>query len=272
MKASATIALVLGLAALSCAAQTSFSPGAAANPNYPKRNPFYFEGKVTWELLGITVPQNEWEYVQRGIHNQDDLEKMPEAIADYRSALQTNNLGNNTCQIVTVSNPPGKLTPPPCMFTPRLRLGVLLMKTSPAEAVGLFQEVLKIDPLRLGVNELIGETLAEEARETSDPGERNALYAKAIAAFQAELALSPVTALYTQVTGDEANNAHVHWALAEVYRALGDNPNQAQALQNYLKATKWHSDTYPWRITLAQTRLSELAKVSIDPIRRPVVR
>src|SRR5437867_9867567 len=145
----ASLCLLLLAATTFGAAQTAFSPGAATNPNYPKRNPFFFEGKVTWELLGITVPQNEWEYVQRAIHYQDDLEDMPSAIADYRAALARNSLSNGTCQIVT-SVPSSNLTPAPCMFTPRLRLGVLLMKSNPDEAVSLFQEVLKIDPLRLG--------------------------------------------------------------------------------------------------------------------------
>jgi hypothetical protein len=32
--------------------------------------------------------------------------------------------------------------------------------------------------------------------------------------------------------------------------------DQISELNSYSKATKWHSDTYPWRITLAQTRKS----------------
>ena len=41
-----------------------------------------------------------------------------------------------------------------------------------------------------------------------------------MAAYQAEIALSPVTALKPKLTGDEANNAHVHWALADLYNKL----------------------------------------------------
>src|SRR5579859_3284752 len=89
------------------------------NPNYPVRNPFYFEGKVTWEKLGIVTPSNAWEFTQRGIHRQDDLEDLEGAKADYAKALETNSLQNGTCQIVK-SVPAtgfGQLDPAPCMFT-----------------------------------------------------------------------------------------------------------------------------------------------------------
>src|SRR5881394_1885507 len=51
------------------------------NSNYPKPNPFYFEGKINYELLGIDTPQNAWEFAQRGIYKQDDLEDFEGAIA-----------------------------------------------------------------------------------------------------------------------------------------------------------------------------------------------
>ena len=66
--------LVLLVAFCSLGAQTL--PVTRNNNNYPKRNPFYFEGRIAWELLGIDAPQDTWEYVQRGIHKQDDLEEL----------------------------------------------------------------------------------------------------------------------------------------------------------------------------------------------------
>jgi tetratricopeptide (TPR) repeat protein len=239
-----------GLAAL--AQNATYKPGVTyqtANPNYPARNPFYFEGRVDWDLLRIGQPSNAWEFAQRGIHKQDDLEDMQGAIEDYRQSIALNNLDKGTCQIVTSASPGfGQNTdPPPCMFTVRLRLANLLKTTSPDEAIGLFQEVLKIDPLRLGVNALMGETYAL----MGDPE-------SAVAAYQAELALSPVTELSKKLTGDEANNAHVHWALAALYEKLGDSASAAGELDLYLKATKWHSDTYPWRIDLARKRIEKL--------------
>jgi len=245
-------AILLLLVPVTLAQNVTYKPGVTyqtTNPNYPARNPFYFEGRVDWDLLKIDQPSNAWEYAQRGIHKQDDLEDAQGAIDDYRQSISMNNLDNGTCQIVT-SAPSGfgqNTNPPPCMFTVRLRLGNLLMTTSPDEAIGLFQEVLDIDPLRLGVNALMGETYAR----MGDPS-------SAAAAYKAELALSPVTVLSNQLNGDEANNAHVHWALAGLYEKLGEPAAAAGELDLYLKATKWHSDTYPWRIDLARKRIEKL--------------
>jgi tetratricopeptide (TPR) repeat protein len=228
------------------------------NPNYPIRNPFYFEGKIDYELLGIDTPQNAWEFMQRGIYKQDDLEDLPGAKADYLTALSMNSLQNGTCQLVTTSPVPRNLTPAPCMFTLRSRLGYLLLHEDPHEAIRLFKEVLEIDPLRLEINALIGEAYIEEAEHTTDAAEKTHFYELAIEAFKAELALSPVTPLSIQLTGDEANNALVHWHLAEVYEKLHRDAEAAAEFDLYLKATKWHSDQYPWRIEIAKHKIEEL--------------
>jgi len=241
----------------------------ADNPNYLNRNPFYFEGRVDWNLLKITTPSTPWEYVQRGIHNQDDLQDMPAAIADYQKAISMNSLTNGTCQIITtVPAASPNLNPAPCMFTPRLRLANLVIEDTPDVAIGLFQEVLKIDALRLGVNAFIGEAWEIKAKHAADAGSKDAYLNQAIAAYEAELALSPVTPAYTALTADKANNAHVHWALSEIYAELGEKANQASELQAYLDATQWHSDTYAWRITLAKARLAKLQAQHRMPVRR----
>jgi tetratricopeptide (TPR) repeat protein len=230
------------------------------NPNYPVPNPFYFEGKVDYELLGIDTPQNAWEFMERGIHEQDDLEDTQSAIADYRTAISMNSLQNGTCQLVTSSPVLPTMNPPPCMFTVRSRLGYLMMETDPAEAIRLFQEVLQIDPLRLEISALIGESYALLGDAATDDASKKQAYGNAVAAFKAELNLSPVTPQATQLTGDEANNGPVHWALAEVYEKLGQNADAKAELNLYLKATKWHSDTYPWRIALAEKKIDELGQ------------
>jgi tetratricopeptide (TPR) repeat protein len=256
--------VLIGCAALAAAVgQTkSYKPGdfQSSNPNYPKRNPFYFEGRIDWDLLKISTPVDAWEFAQRGIHKQDDLEDIPGAIADYRESLARNSLSGGTCQIVT-SAPVGfgqKVDPPPCMFTVRLRLGYLLREDKPLEAIQLFREVLLIDPLRLEVNKLIGETYRVLAAQAADDDSRQAALEQAAAAFHAELDLSPVTPLSIKLTADEANNAHVHWALSQVYAQLSRKDDEARELDLYLKATKWHSDTYVWRIELAKRRLASL--------------
>lgn len=271
-----TLALLCG-AAFAQSGNGTYTPGQyqTFNPNYPMPDPFYFEGRITWELIacpapaGLTPcigsqPNNTWEYLQRGIHRQDDLGDTAGAISDYQTSLSMNSLQNNTCQIVTAATlvngtVPTQLTPPPCMFTVRLRLGYLLRQTNPTQAISLFQEVLRIDPLKLGVNSLIGETYVIQAEQTQDPVAKQAAYQNAIQAYQAELSLSPVTAQTTDLTGDQANNAHVHWALAEIYETLGQNAQAVSELHAYLLATQWHSDVYPWRTALANNKIRVLA-------------
>ena len=249
--------LVLALSSLGFAQTGVFQ---SANPHYPNRNPFYFEGKIDYEKLGIASPGNAWEYAQRGIHRQDDLEDIAGAMADYRESLALNSLSDGSCQLVT-SVPAqdfGKLDPPPCMFTVRLRLGYLLMRDTPEEAVTLFQEVRQIDPQRLEVSALMGAAYATSAGRAKTGSERRRLYSQAIAAYQAELALSPVTPQTIALTGDEANNAHTHWELAGIYEKLEDPASAIAEYELYLKATKWHSDVYPWRIPIAQKKIARL--------------
>jgi hypothetical protein len=257
------ITLLMLAGAVVASGQTTYTPGVtyqAANPNYPQRNPFYFEGRIDWNLLNITTPVNAWEFAQRGIHKQDDLEDVPGAIADYQTSISKNSLANGTCQLIT-STSTGfgqSVNPPPCMFTVRLRLGNLLIQDDPTQAISLFNDVLTIDPLRLGVNAMIAQAYTNLAAGAADQTSKTAALNQAVAAYKAELAFSPVAPLYTSVTGDTANNAHVHWALADIYGRLGDDANTAGELNLYLQATKWHSDTYAWRIQLAQKRLAKL--------------
>ena len=264
------LTLVLMLIAV-FAQNVTYTPGEfqTSNPYYPKPDPFYFEGKIDWNLLGITQPQNAWDYLQRGIYkqddNQDDLNHIPDAINDYQTSLTMNSLQSGTCQIVTLTTvrswngtPPAQLTPAPCMFTVRLRLGYLLKESDRATAIQLFQEVLQIDPQRLGVNTLIAETYVIEAQQSTDPTTQQNAYNNAISAYKAELALSPLTPQSTSLTKDTANNSKVHWELAQVYQATGQNSLAVSELQSYLQATQWHSDVYPWRIALAKSQIQTL--------------
>jgi len=250
---------------IAAAQDQTYTPGVtyqSTNPNYPVRNPFYFEGRIDWDLLKIDQPSNAWEYAQRGIHKQDDLEDFAGAIADYQKAISLNNLNDGSCQII-IAAPVGfgqNTNPPPCMFTVRLRLGNLLKQSSPQQAIALFQEVLKIDPLRLGANTFIGEAYTNLAASATEADARTQFWQQAVAAYQAELALSPVTPQSVKLTGDQANNAHVHWALAALYENLTLYKSAISELNLYLQATKWHSDTYPWRIDLARKRISKLQK------------
>ncbi len=99
----------------------------------------------------------------------------------------------------------------------------------------------------------------------SDPEEKRAFYLEAVKALKAELVLSPITELTRRLTGDEANNAHTHWMLARIQEKLENYPEALVALDQYLKATQWHSDVYPWRIPLAQRRIEGL-EARLGPI------
>ena len=266
MKIKAACLLTVLVLLMSSASMAQYKPGdfQTTNPHYPKPNPFYFEGRIDWDLLAIATPQTAWDYLQRGIHKQDDLEDHDGAIQDYETALSMNSLSNGTCQIVTSASfvngaLPSTLTPPPCMFTIRLRLGYLLEETDPDQAISLFKEVLQIDPLRLDVNELIAGVYVHKAEEATDPTEQHDNYLHAIDYLNAEIALSPVTSVSIAQTGDTANNAHAHWELAEIYEHLGMNAAAKSEFQLYLDATKWHSDVYPWRIQIAEEKIATLS-------------
>src|SRR5262249_60326332 len=112
----------------------------------------FFEGKIDYDVLGITGAAAPWEFMQRGIHRQDDLEDREGAIADYREALKE-----------------------PSLMTPRMRLGVLLREEDPVEAIWLFREILEIDPARLKIHYLIGEGYREIARNAEGGGKEAAL-------------------------------------------------------------------------------------------------
>jgi tetratricopeptide (TPR) repeat protein len=244
------------------------------NPNYFKPNPFYFEGRIDWNLLGLDQPVNAWDYMQHGIYNQDDLQNTAAAIADYQTSLSMNSLTNGTCQIVTstVMIPAdGQLNPAPCMFTVRLRLAGLLKDQNPQQAISLYTEVLQIDPLRLSVHEHIAgiyEAMSEKASSATD---MQSLLQKAIVEYQAELALSPVTQLEIQLTGDTANNAHVHWALAAIFAKLNQLSDQLRELRLYICATQWHSDVYPWRTALASGRVASLENQGVQAANCPAI-
>jgi tetratricopeptide (TPR) repeat protein len=232
------------------------------NPNYPLPNPFYFEGRIDWNLLGITTPTTAWDFEQRGIYEQDDLNDLTDAIADYKQAITLNGLANGTCQIVTGAIPTsGTLNPPPCMITVRLRLAGLMQQSAPQQAIALYQQVIAIDPLMLSVHTAMAQTYALMAPTEATTTATAADYNQAIVQYQAELALSPVTSFTTALTADLANNAHVHWELAAIYQTLGNSTQEASELQLYLLATMWHSDTYPWRIKLAMSKLAAMGIV-----------
>jgi len=226
----------------------------------------------TRRKLGIDEPGDAWEYMQRGIHRQDDREDERGAIADYRRSVELNDPGNGTCQIVeSVGEDFATLDPPPCMFTVRLRLGYLLLHDDPEESIRLFEQVLEIDPMRLEVNLLIAEAYVFEAEEAADEVAKEAAYQNALEALDAELALTP-TVDDENLSPDRANNSHVHWLRAEIYEKSEMYPEAIEALRSYLAASRWHSDVLPWRIPLAEKKIDKMQQAlgAAGAVRAPV--
>ena len=56
---------------------------------------------------------------------------------------------------------------------------------------------------------------------------------------------------------DQANNAHTHWLLAEIFENPFEFNEAIEDVENYLRGTRWHSDVLPWRIQPAQKKMVE---------------
>ncbi len=260
------ILIVLSLASVLVAvfAQNgTYTPGQfqSSNPNYPNPNPFYFEGKIDWNLLGITQPQNAWEYLQRGMHFQDDLDDIPDAISDYQTSLSMNSLQNQTCQIVTAATLVLSTATVPAQLTPRS------MHVHRAVAARLLVARNRVPAPRLALpgsaSNRSAKTGSEHAdrrgvRDRSAGGDRST--GPAAGLYERHRRVSGGTGAFSgdpqsiALTGDQANNSKVHWELAKVYEATGQNDLAESELQSYLLATQWHSDVYPWRIALARAK------------------
>lgn len=255
-------------AAVSTAALDAQSSSREMNDNYLTRNPFYFEGRVDYDLLGIDEPTDAWEFMQRGIHKQDE-EDYEGAVKDYRRGLELNSLQNGTCQLVTEDTLvngalPQDLTPAPCIFTLRLRLAYLIHKDEPEEAIRLFEEVLDIDPLRPDVNLLIAETWEVIAKKAEgDEAKVEQAYRKAIDHLRREVALFPPPD--PSIAPDRASHPLAHWLLAHLHEVLEEHSQAIEEYELYLEATKWRSDTLPWRIPLARKKVEELRRMVASP-------
>ena len=69
------------------------------------------------------------------------------------------------------------------------------------------------------MNAYIGDVYVQLAGSAADQLSKIAFLDQAIAAYKAELLLCPVTPATIALTGDKANNEHVHWSLSEIYAA-----------------------------------------------------
>jgi tetratricopeptide (TPR) repeat protein len=218
----------------------------AGEPAEQKPDPtFFFEERVNWPALQKQIPGGEprtaWEYAQRGMYKQDELEDVAAAVADY----QTSESMNPRIQIV------------------QARLAVIALKdaehleelgqyqqavTRLDEAIGRLDHILEESPFHQSLHYLLGE--AYEAKHTAldqlgdASGSAEAL-AKAEEEFQQELELAPAS-------------QRSHLALAELLIEEGRNDQAVQHLTVYLCQAKLHSDTVPLRILKARKERQDL--------------
>ena len=215
-------------------------------PSEQKPDPtFFFEDRVNWPALQKQIPGGEprtaWEYGQRGMYKQDELEDVAGAVVDYKTSESM----NPRIQIV------------------QARLGVIALKdaehleeqgqyqqavTRLDDAIGRFDHILEESPYHQGLHYLLGE--AYEAKHTAldhlgdASGSADAL-AKAEEEFQQELNLAPAS-------------QRTHLALAELLIGEGRNDQAVQHLTVYLCQAKLHSDTVPLRILQARKEREDL--------------
>lgn len=225
---------LLVLAALLFAAEASAQP----NPLYvgqdsvggkprlqPPKPVLFFEAKAHWPSLGIDEPRTAWEYAQRGMYRQDDLEDVDGAVADYRTALDLDSH----------------------LLIARARLGTILLNRARVEtstttaineideAVHEFEEILHEQPHRAGMHKKIADAYALKYRLTNDP----AIADMAITEYRAELAMAP-------------RNQACHYALAFLLDGLGRPTEARDHIDRYLEQARYHSDPYPYRILRAE--------------------
>ena len=208
------------------------SPGAVI-VEQPENPVFFFEGKVDWLLLEIAEPRTAWEYTQRGMFLQDEMEDVDAALADY---LQAEELLE---EIAERLNDP---TLPERLLILHFRLGnIYLERGSYQEAIHEFEILLEEDPELSGVNRHIGEAHV-------GLGE----FEQAFEFFEEELRQNPL---------NQKTLYEVGLFLLEPEVQLEGVDQEALArehLQTYLQEAAFHCDTYPYKILKIDKLVHEL--------------
>lgn len=207
------------------------SVGARPSPQ-PAEPALYFEAKASWPALGIDEPRTAWEFVQRGMHRQDELEDEAGAIEDYHAAEALDShilliharLGN-----LHLRRGREKLADPAQRASARADL---------EEAVHRYEEVEHEQPHRAGIAARIGEAhhaLYELGGEASEAD-------AALEAYNRELARSP-------------GHQPTLYAVGMLLRSLGRDDEARPHLERYLDSTERHGDPYPWKRMAVQRLL-----------------
>jgi tetratricopeptide (TPR) repeat protein len=208
------------------------SPGAVIEEQ-PENPVFFFEGKVDWLLLEIAEPRTAWEYTQRGMFLQDDVEDVDAALEDYLHAKEL------LAEIAERLNDP---TLPDRLLILHFRMAnIYLKRGNYREAIQEFEVLLEEDPELSGVNRHIAEAY-DGLRE----------FENAYKAYQEELKLNPLN----QKTLFE----FALFLLEPEVRLEGvvQETVAREHLEIYLQEAAYHCDTYPYKILKADKLVRDL--------------
>lgn len=231
------------------------SQGGQPDLPQPEDPTFFFEERVNWPALVKHIPgcadvapadcqpRSAWEYAQRGIYKQDELESITAAVEDYRKSEEMNS------RILIV----------------QARLGVIEKREAEEReeakdyegalehveaAIGHFDHILDEAPFHQGVPFLLGEAYHikyEVLKELGRAGEAAEALQRAEEGFRGELALAPAS-------------QRTHLALAELFIETGRDSEALPHLETYLCQAQWNSDQFPYRILKARKERQQLGR------------
>jgi len=215
------------------------SPGALvdAAQQAVENPPLFAIAKTDWPLLGIAEPRTAWEYVQRGMYRQDDLEDEDAAYEDYVHAEEL---------LEEIAHRTGDETLPERLLLIHFRLGpIYLHRGMWEDAIRHFDYILEEDPEAEGIHreiDLAYHGMAEELLHEGHEDEAQEAFHKAYEYFEHEYEIAPHNQLTLYEFGEFLLEPEVH---------LEDVDQEAMALdlfQRYLARAEQHCDTYPLRI------------------------
>jgi tetratricopeptide (TPR) repeat protein len=231
------------------------SQGGQPDPQLNPDPTFFFEERVNWPALVRQIPgcgsiapadcppRSAWEYAQRGMYKQDELENIEAAVEDYRKSEEM----NNRIQIV------------------QARLGVIEKREAKEReeakdyegavehaeaAIEHFDHILEEAPFHQGVPFLLGEAYEIKYKALKELGRADdaaAALAKAEEEFKGELRIAPAS-------------QRTHLALAELFIEEGRDGDALPHLETYLCQAQWNSDQFPVRILKARKEREELGR------------
>lgn len=220
------------------------SPGAivAEQPENPE---FFALVKTDWPLLNIEEPRTAWEYVQRGMYRQDDLEDEDGAIEDYLHAEEL---------LEEIAERLDDPTLPERLLLIHTRLGVLFLRRGEYEsAIRHFDLLLEENPESEGINREIALAYEGIAHEELERGEDPThSFEEAFEHFMREFEVAPDNQLTLYEFGLFLQDPDLH------LEGVDQEALALQMYQRYVARAKYHCSTSPLRILKVARKIEEL--------------